>query len=239
MNLIKIFKLVLITALTFAAFLLILIIIIKLPYGNDDRKVNIIIEDGSSANRIASQLEDEDLIILKEIFLLHLKVSGKGNSLNAGKYIIEKPISINEIMNLLVLGKSEPRDINVTIPEGSTIIEISQLLVDHDLDAGNTFTNESFMKADYNDLWILSDLEDGESLEGFLFPDTYGFLPEMTSSDMIRLMVENLQEKLSTVDLDNSSYTFQNIKKLIIFSSIVQKESPLDDMDLIAGVICQ
>ncbi len=90
------------------------------------------------------------------------------------------------------------------------------------------------MDFQYKDLWILSNLEEGESLEGFLYPDTYSFLPEMTSPDIIRSMIENLQDQFAGIDLDKSR--FKTIKELIIFSSIVQKESPLEDMDIIAGV---
>ena len=233
---ISIFKWTTFVAVFIASIVLAVLFMIFLPYGSGISSIEVIIEEGSTASNISWQLKNSNLIISKLVLKVYLKASRKENHLNAGHYKFKSPISIYALTEILYEGSSESRDIMVTIPEGSTIADIQKILINYNIKSGINFQKEAFMDSRYSDFWILEDLKNGEYLEGFLFPDTYNLLSDMSSEKIIRLMLNNLQDKSESLNLDKDLNQFNSFKELIIFASIVQKESPLDDMRLISGV---
>ncbi len=236
MNIFNIPNRVMVLIISFVTANLIFVILVFIPFGEQKSSDIIRIKKGLSSSNITTQLKNEKVIISRKFMLLYLKIIGKENSLNAGNYIIQTPISLYNLTKILYMGKSEPTDIIITIPEGSTLLDIQRILGNIGIKAADDFTSKAYMNKKYSDLWILSDLETGDSLEGYLFPDTYNVLENMSAEKIIRLMLNNLQKQSQKLKLDRNLYGFNSYRELIIFASIVQKESPLNDMGLIAGV---
>lgn len=236
MNKFNIPKSLMVLIISIVTAILIFVTLVFIPFG--DKKINDIIriKKGLSSSNITTQLKNEKIIISRKFMLLYLKIIGKENSLIAGNYKIQTPISLYNLAKILYMGKSESTDIIITIPEGSTLLDIQWILENTGIKDADDFTSKAYMNNNYSDFWILSDLKNGDSLEGYLFPDTYNVLENMSAEKIIRLMLNNLQKKSQKLKLDRNLYGFNSYRELIIFASIVQKESPLNDMDLIAGV---
>ncbi len=215
---------------------LIFVVLVFLPSGKQNSSKLITIEKGSSASIITSHLKKEKVIISNRFMQLYLKVIGKDNLLFAGTYIIPTPISLYNLSKILYMGEFESSDIVITIPEGSTIQDIQQILGNNAIDAAVDFQTKAYMSKIYSNLWILSDLDIGDYLEGYLFPDTYNILPDTTAEEIIIHMLKNLQRNFQKLNLDKKLYGYKSFKELIVFASIIQKESPITDMKQIAGV---
>ena len=73
--------------------------------------------------------------------------------------------------------------------------------------------------------------------EGYLFPDTYYFLPNVTADDVVSAMSNNFNQKIATLDSDIRSSS-RSLKDIIIMASIVEQEArTIDTRKIIAGIL--
>jgi len=181
-------------------------------------KREIVIPKNSTAAQIADLLARRGILRSKAEFLLGLKLSGKGKSLRAGTFELERYRNPFYIINRLASGgKSE---IIVTIPEGRTIYETADIL-----NVKGVVNREEFIRlcADRNFIATLG--LKTPTLEGYLFPDTYSFNPQSSDSQVIRTMVENFQSRLHKYGVSDPD----SLRKILILASLVEKEAKYDD----------
>jgi len=80
-------------------------------------------------------------------------------------------------------------------------------------------------------------LKIAQAEEGFLFPDTYYFLPSVTPQSVISTMKDNFHKKIEEISekIDNFG---KDIKEIVIMASILEKEArTLDSKRMIAGIL--
>ena len=118
----------------------------------------------------------------------------------------------------------------VTIPEGYNIYQIDKLLFENKIidEEGSLI---SLHPDRFGDYWFL---EGAETLEGFLFPDTYEFYEQSSPEVVARKMLENWRGKASLFFISKEA-TFSQI----IVASLVEKEirDEQEERALAAGVI--
>ncbi|MFA4999170.1 MAG: endolytic transglycosylase MltG [Parcubacteria group bacterium] len=118
----------------------------------------------------------------------------------------------------------------ITIPEGLTSYQIDKILFEnHIISEEGSFAS---LKADkFNEYWFL---KGADTLEGFLFPDTYEFYENSSPKVVARKFLENWNEKASVLFVSKS-----DVLEKVIMASLIEKEIP-DDKDeraIAAGVI--
>ncbi len=171
---------------------------------------------------------------------IYLKLSPPDFELQAGKY----QIACGNIESILENLKKPLNDTDmfITFLEGWNIYDINKTLVAKGLIKSGDFVSfvtdcEKFcpLKANY------SFISDAETLEGFLYPDTYAINPNnFTIETLVRKMLTNFQEKVidSWIISDIGSI---EILDTITLASIVQKEANIKDnpeeLALIAGIL--
>lgn len=112
--------------------------------------------------------------------------------------------------------------VRVTIPEGMNSFEISDLLANN----FPSFDKKVFEK-------IVKD----QKLEGYLFPDTYYILPDMTEVQIIKMMNDNFNEKIKTVSEDIKKFG-KPLSDIIKMASIVEEEARLTETrQIVAGIL--
>jgi len=131
----------------------------------------------------------------------------------------------------------EPASVQVTIPEGSTYIEVKKLL--HD--AGINFDDAEFdscmnspnLFVDYEFVSQI-ELKEGRDyiLAGYLYPDTYTFDINASPESIIRKFLSNMQNKLYDEYYERAERLGMSIDEVMTMASIIQKESgrPTDMM---------
>lgn len=188
---------------------------------------------GTSVRQVAQTLQDEKFI--KSGIFLYLcarfNVFDRNSQFNlkSGTYSIKSSMSLREIYMLLQSGEQEY--ITVSIPEGLTKTKISQIL-----EGSGVCSAQDFLLACKNQSLLDEFHVPGTSFEGYLFPDTYFFIPEMAGEEVLRTMVSNFFTKTSQIP----SFIGLDPKTLhdtVILASVVEREYRIkEEAPLIASV---
>lgn len=197
-----------------------------IPYSIEETVIDI--KYGSSAQQISNLLEARDIIKSRLLFNIFVRLSGTDHQLSYGRYIFKGKMSLADVVHELTSADVIPK--LITIPEGLNLHQIAKLLAVHGF--GNY---DRFLQLSRDSLYA-SELVGMpvNSLEGFLFPETY-FLPEEVTEDYIlKLMVEEFKIRTSGIDFYRSKLGFYST---LILASIVEKEVRVkEEYPLVAGV---
>lgn len=204
----------------------------------EGQTVTVEIAQGSGTAAIAQKLSDAGLIKSPVLFRLQSRLSNSDGAFKAGVYKLVAGTSQSEIFDLLKKGPQAVY-VTVTIPEGKTIAQIAQLL---DKKAGinaQEFTSYAqsaapelaktytFLKGAYNN-----------SLEGFLFPDTYRIEADATPEKVANMMVKRFDEVWSQLDVPQARSKRYTTLQLVTIASLVEREvAHASDRPLVASVI--
>jgi len=183
----------------------------------DAPAVKLVVPTGASAEAIGRKLEALGLVRHPLLFELLVRSRGLGGQLKAGEYALEGPLSLEQILELLVRGEVVRRD--VTIPEGRTLDETAALV------GAEGIPVEDFLTA-ARDPASIRDLDSqATDLEGYLFPDTYD-LP--LGPDPARRLVERMVRRFREVvepempRIEESGFT---VREVVILASLVELET--------------
>ncbi|MGB3209998.1 MAG: endolytic transglycosylase MltG [Desulforhopalus sp.] len=190
----------------------------------------VTIPKGTSVRGIRNILAREGVIHNDVRFLLLAKFSGTSCKLQAGEFLLPTGRRPGEVLEALACAR--PIQHAVTIPEGLRAAEIAEIF------GKNGWCDpENFIRL-VSDKSFLDGLGFGhlESLEGYLFPDTYFLTRDIHGAEkLISIMVQrsNAVWEEIAADLDEEPDRF----KTVILASIVEEEtgSP-EERPLIAGV---
>ena len=192
----------------------------------------ITIPSGYTTKRIANLLKDKNIIKSSFLFCIYIRFLAVDQNLKPGNYSFSGKESLVEVINLLLNGSQTT--ISVTIPEGTTLKEVAQILQNASICNGNDFLEAV---SDPGRLGkIFNNWELIPQPEGLIFPDTY-FFSKNTSAEkvaerMLKLMRHQI-DKIFNYSLPNGLNQYEGC----ILASIVEKEAVLDkDRPLIASV---
>ena len=188
-------------------------------------EITIVIPEDADARAIGDILAEYDFTSSGMMFYLQARLNGTYNLYKPGEYVLNKNMSLNDIMDLLQKEQyAAPEDeLKVTIVEGLTNAQIAQYL-----EAEGFFTAKAFleecMTGEY-DYPFLSSMPDrgAKRLEGYLFPDTYNLPPDPEPRDLIIRMLNRFQSVMEDVEYKASTMGL-TIDEVVIMASIIEKE---------------
>ena len=196
---------------------------------NCDQNCDLIIYKNENAFDIAYRLDSLGLIDNYYSFVLASKLLSIDKNLKPGRYKLNH---IKNMQQLLVRLTIADRDyIKITIPEGWSIEQIGNFLEQKRIVDANKFNLLC-----NNHLFISSlGLENLNSLEGYLFPETYFLSEDQNEEEIIQMMVNEFKKIINNLNLDNE-FNF-SMHDIVTFASIVQGEARLaDEMKIISSV---
>jgi len=178
---------------------------------------------GTGSAQIAAQLKSHGLIRSRLVFEAMRLV--KGGTLKAGEYRFDHPARMSEIYERLERGDVYTRAL--TIPEGANIFDIAQRV-----EAAQLGTKEAFLAAAERNVALIADLDpNAQSVEGYLFPDTYHFQRLATPDQMIAVMVKRFRLAAESIGLT------QNFHDIVTMASLVERETPIgSERPMVASV---
>ena len=180
------------------------------------------VEQGENLQSIAERLEESDLIRSGLFLRAVSRFRNTETSFQAGSYMVPAGSSALSVHNVLVSGTEVLH--RVTIPEGWTISRISKVLDG----AGITSADEFILAAQDADLLSEFGIQ-GNSAEGFLFPDTY-LLPKSYPADkIVRHMVEKFFKILDDIGTNYKALTKEELYKKVVLASIIEREYGIPD----------
>src|SRR5262249_37844490 len=171
----------------------------------------VLLKPGWSTRRIATALKGAGGIRSEDAFLIWHYIRRK-HSLKAGEYLFEKPATIVDVHNRLVRGDIYVH--TVVIPEGYTMFDVAQAV-----EAAGLGKREEFMAVALDTSLIHDLAPEANTLEGYLFPDTYEFTRTQSMHDIAAAMVKHFREVATSLGLSS------DVHDTVIMASIVEKET--------------
>lgn len=156
------------------------------PVSSHSEKVSFSVKEGESPAEIADALAGHHLIRSPEAFMLYLRLSGRGSALQAGDFVLDRDMTVPQIVDALQHGRSA--QVAVRVPEGigarfqAQTIEQQGFIKAADYLAA---ASDPSWKSQYD---FLAQLPSGRSpmLEGYLLPDTYYLDRGATARDLVK-----------------------------------------------------
>lgn len=188
------------------------------------------VKRGDTIKQISERLEQNGLIKSALFLQLVCKLLNTDTEFKAGIYRILPDSSAIDIHNLLITGYQD--HVHVTIPEGWTISKIANLLEEKEVT-----TAADFIKAIKSENILASFSIPANSVEGYLFPDTYYFPREYDTDLVVSEMIDAFFLNLKEYFVFNNNFNREEIHKKVILASIIEKEYRIkDEAPIIASV---
>lgn len=214
---------------------------------NDTHKTMFVIQNGETGTQIADQLQAKGLIRNSLAFRLWIKIKGVDTTqFKAGAYNLSPNMTIDQIISQLILG--QPDEVPVTILEGWRLEQIANQFAHNDpiYQPLVRFNVQDFLKyikhpdqfPDASKYPFLKSIPPGNSMEGFLFPDTYLVPVDATARDVVNTILTNFANKLQQNHLDVLAKQHKmSLYQMVTLASIVEREAIYEaDRPLVASV---
>jgi UPF0755 protein len=176
---------------------------------------SVLIARGSDVDTIASQLKRQNVIESDLVFTAAVRLSRAENQLKAGEYRFEPGVSMEQVLDDLVTGRSVSHAF--VVPEGLT----SQQIVDR-LNADPVLTGEI----------------ETVPPEGALMPDTYTFTRGATRQQILDQMLRAQERAVEEIWARRSpDLPIETPEEFVTLASIVEKETgKADERPRVAAV---
>ena len=201
---------------------------------NSNELVSFTVNSGESKETIVDNLKNANLIRSKYVTLAYIILSGNGN-IQAGNYELSRNMSTKEIIESLANGDVVNKNrevVSITFKEGITLKEYLQLIAD------NTNLEYDVIIEQINDLEFLNNLIEEYwfltedilnediyyALEGYLYPNTYEFHKETTLDEVISKILNETDNRLSTIR-EKLEASNNSIHEILTMASIAEKEA--------------
>ena len=194
------------------------------------------VKKGDSVKVIAENLVKQQLLLDAESFNLYARLNNLDKQIKTGRFPLSPNLNTPQI--LAVLSSNQVRQAIVTIPEGSTIPEIDQILSNLNLITSGEFIKTTKDFANYAKYPFLNASKQKalpHPLEGYLFPDTYYVSAlEFSTENFLSVLLNTFSKKALPITEKSS----RPIEELINIAAMIEKEANRDqDRPIIAGII--
>lgn len=210
--------------------------------GGGTGEVTVEVLPNQYAADIAATLAEKDVVKSAKAFVEAAKKDERSKKLQPGFYKLRKQMRAADALSLMLDPKS--RLVNkVTLPEGLTYQDTFKKLAEV-----TKIPYEEFEKAavdtkalGLSDVWFAR--QDGKqvakSIEGFLFPATYDFPPNIDATGILKLIIKRFNQEIETTGFIDGVQTSLRISpyEALIAASIAQVEGLDKDQEGIVRVL--
>lgn len=180
------------------------------------------IPQGQTLTGIVNELTTQGAIRSSFVFKSFTVLFGGRQGLKAGDYYLETKQSALVLAWRLTHSDYSLKNIKITIPEGWSSTEIAHFIAKDK--RFSKFSAKEFIKI-------------SEKYEGYLFPDTYLLLPNVTAQNVLDAMLSNYQTRIQSLSTEIAAFG-KPIKDVIIMASIIEEEARTEESRrTIAGIL--
>jgi UPF0755 protein len=193
-------------------------------------QAQVIVEKGISLREIARRLHERNIIDHPTWFTFYGNERGLAQKVKAGRYTFSASQSPRELLDKLVEGVPL-EETAVTLPEGKNLLQIAELL-----EAAGVCSKEEVTRLGRDARFVREQGLAGESLEGWLFPDTYRFRPGTPAARVLATLVKHTREVLGELKAQHKdglaalqkNYQWGD-REIVLMASLVEKETAQPD----------
>jgi UPF0755 protein len=194
---------------------------------------SVTVEAGETVSEVAEMLRGMGLIRNERAFIAAAYVTRKWQRVQAGRHNLDGGMNALEILDALCQpGENDWRWI--TIPEGFTLAETAARIEEEQLGSVDEFVREALQPEAFDVAFPLP----ADSLEGYLFPDTYRVDAGQTERDVIVQMLHRFEEVVWDEIFGGRKRDGElDLKQTLVLASMVEEEAKRDEeRSTIAGV---
>ena len=219
-----------IAGIIIASILAFYLLVIYWPQSNPYERVEINIPKGVTLSQIGNILKEESIISNKRTFTMAVKSLGHEKNIPAGRYVLHNALNNRAIINQLVYGVPSLK--SITVLEGWTIYQIA-----NELERELKISKKTFLRL-CNDQRVIKLFNlDGNSLEGYLFPDTYTFAegvdPYLVLTRMVNEFINNITKSMEVQAQEMN----MSLLEVITLASIIEGEAIYDSERAIISAV--
>ena len=203
---------------------------LKTPAGAESTPVEFVVNPGESASLVSARLADLGLVADPDLLRLYMRYRGLDDDIEAGNFSLNATLTVPALAEALT--EARPDEVRVRLWEGWRVEQVAATLAaQSDLD----FNRAEFLSsvapgglrpANFS---FLADLPSTASLEGFLFPDTYRFLPGATTADVLTRFLLEFDTQVTSPLRADASTSGLTLYQVVTLASIVEREAVHDD----------
>ncbi|NLC38350.1 MAG: endolytic transglycosylase MltG [Clostridia bacterium] len=204
------------------------------PCSEISHAVHVSIPAGSTTKEIGDLLTEKGLIKNSLFFQSYTRFLQLDQNLKAGDYTLDPSWDLEKIVDTLT--KGQVSYLTFTIPEGYNLKQIAKKVEEKGLASQEEFFR-TLKEGSFNYEFLSDPGLENNSLEGFLFPDTYKIRKNASAHEIIHMMLKRFDEiytddyRLRAQELGLSTL------QVVTLASIIEKEAKLDhERPIISGV---
>ncbi|MCU0641508.1 MAG: endolytic transglycosylase MltG [Candidatus Margulisbacteria bacterium] len=210
--------------------LVILFIIMIWPANPFDLSVRrVIIPAGSSVRAIERTLRQQGILPRYTAFRLFVRFCKLSARLKAGEYDFSPSDPLPRLITRLVINETVPLPVQaITLPEGTSIYKMGLLLQKGGFKSWRPFqglVQEGITAKLREKYWHIFKFVPSESLEGYLFPDTYQFYLNTPAETMALVMVDRFDQVVLPFWRRAKQDTKMTLHEVLTLASIIEKEA--------------
>jgi len=176
------------------------------------------IRPGQTLKTTADILYRKNIIKSEMKFILIARLKGYDKRLKAGEYLLSAAMTPLHLLDIMVRGTVKLY--KLTVPEGYNLYQIAELV-----DAANFGTQTDFIQAATDSARVRQNGLEGETFEGYLFPDTYYFPREVAIDRIIAAMVKRFGAVFIPEWQARTQELGWTVHQVVTLASIIEKET--------------
>ena len=191
-----------------------------------EHSVDFVVNEGETWESVTKRLEDEAIIANAFWFRVYARLSGHDDALQGGAHTLVMGNAYADTLDRLTT-PAMLNEVQVTIPEGLTIKQMGELLVQKGLaneaewsaatGVDSPFESHSFV--------VNAQKPDDVDLEGYLFPDTYRFMVDASAEDIVEIMIDNMERRVASLGATpTGDAEGMTMHEILTLASIVERE---------------
>lgn len=188
------------------------------PLASASRDTIIRIPSGARFSGVVDRLVQTGFLQEPWRFMILARRQGADTRIQAGEYRLTATMTPAEVLDTLTRGRVVLH--RLTIPEGLTMSEIAE-----EIEAAGFGSAEAFLKLATDPEFVRKQGIDADTLEGYLFPDTY-FFPESVSIEaIVHAMLNRFHEVFTSEWAQQADRIGLTLNEAVTLASIIEKET--------------
>ncbi len=183
----------------------------------------IIIQSGARVATIANLLYEKNIISSSTLFKIIIRLKNN-TQLQAGEYYFKDGLTLKQVISMLQYGQIYPTDIKITLVDGWTIEQMDNYLFNKSILPKGEFIKEAHQVQKYKSKYTFLENISSNTLEGFLFPDTYQIHNNATANNIINKMLTNFQNRMQKQTTKITSSSEPTLYDIVTIASIIERE---------------
>jgi peptidoglycan lytic transglycosylase G len=203
---------------------------LDLTAGTDNHETTFTIDPGELPADVSVRLERDGYIRDSDIFLTLLKCRHASEKIQAGDHVLRRNMTMDEI--IVALQRGTQRGITITVTPGWRAEQVAGYL--------STLNLPQFDKAEFVRLAktasnfnyaFLSDRPKNapDSVEGYLFPETYNVLQGITAEQLINRFLSEFDQRVTPDMRQKAAAEGLTLQEAVTLASIVEREAVIQE----------